>query len=140
VDYISLPFNSRPPATFPAPLIYTGWAFNYYLVGEPTISGDYNQNGAVDAGDYVVWRKTGGTEQEYNTWRANFGRTTSSGSGALLDSATTAVPEPTSPLMLLIGMIDVRSPIRDSAIISFNSETCHYSTPFLTHAERAENS
>ena len=43
-----------------APGSYTGQAFNYYLVGETTISGDYNNNGTVDAADYVVWRKNPG--------------------------------------------------------------------------------
>jgi hypothetical protein len=49
--------------------------------GGPT--GDYNNNGVVDAADYVLWRK-GGTLQndptpgvqpaDYDVWRANFGK------------------------------------------------------------------
>ena len=38
-------------------------------------SADYNQNGTVDAADYVVWRKNDGTPDGYNTWRTHFGRT-----------------------------------------------------------------
>jgi alpha-tubulin suppressor-like RCC1 family protein len=37
------------------------------------LSGDYNRDGAVDAADYVLWRKNDGSEQGYTTWRANFG-------------------------------------------------------------------
>jgi formylglycine-generating enzyme required for sulfatase activity len=47
------------------------------------ISGDFNNNGAVDAVDYVLWRNGGllqndptpGVQSEdYDTWRANFGQ------------------------------------------------------------------
>jgi Bacterial Ig-like domain (group 2) len=33
VDYISLPFSSPLPQTFPSPITYTGQHFNYYLKG-----------------------------------------------------------------------------------------------------------
>lgn len=63
-------------------------------------TGDYNNDGTVDAADYVVWRKTGisGTHG-YTVWQTNFG-TTISGSGG---STTGAVPEPSS-LVLLFAM------------------------------------
>jgi hypothetical protein len=72
------------------------------------VPGDYNNNGTVDAADYVLWRAGGplmndptpGVDAgDYATWRANFGRT--AGSGASL-AATAAVPEPAS-LVLLAG-------------------------------------
>ncbi len=65
-----------------------------------TIPGDYNGDGAVDAADYVVWRKndTGG-QQGYDDWRANFG------SPAGLGSSAAAVPEPASIAIALIAMI-----------------------------------
>lgn len=69
-----------------------------------TLAGDYNGNGTVDAGDYVLWRKSpaayGGTPGGYNTWRANFGRPPGSGSG--LGSAS--VPEPSAGLLLVLGV------------------------------------
>ena len=34
-------------------------------------NGDFNDDGRIDAADYVVWRKNGGTPQAYNTWRAH---------------------------------------------------------------------
>jgi hypothetical protein len=85
-------------------------------------SGDYNRNGVVDAGDYVVWRKTrtqsvdagqgadgnmNGTidNPDYTHWRARFGNSGvmvaggGSGSGA---SANAAVPEPVASALLLL--------------------------------------
>jgi hypothetical protein len=63
-----------------------------YIGTAPTLMGDYNGNGTVDAADYVVWRKTDSANPAgYNTWRANFGRT--AGGGAALAIAA-GVPEP----------------------------------------------
>jgi hypothetical protein len=75
------------------------------------IQGDYNNNGVVDAADYVAWRDalgssatlpndpTPGTvnQADYDVWRANFGRAGGGGTAA----ATAAVPEPTSGVLLL---------------------------------------
>jgi phospholipase/lecithinase/hemolysin len=83
------------------------------------IPGDYNQNGEVDAADYVVWRDTVGQmgaglaadgngdrqidAADFNVWRANFGAT------AILATASTLtpVPEPAtalvSPIVLFAG-------------------------------------
>jgi hypothetical protein len=66
----------------------------------PGLQGDYNNNGVVDAADYVVWRNNNGTQAEYNTWRANFG-TTSPGIGAA--NAVPAVPEPLTLVMLMVA-------------------------------------
>ena len=60
-----------------------------------SLPGDYNHDGKVDAADYVVWRKSNGSQSDYNTWRSHFGQ--SAGSGAALPSAeplSAAVPEP----------------------------------------------
>jgi hypothetical protein len=61
------------------------------------LDGDYNGDGKVDAADYVVWRKTMGTQPEYDSWRANFGA--SLGAGA----AVAAVPEPAGLALLVMG-------------------------------------
>jgi probable HAF family extracellular repeat protein len=71
------------------------------------IPGDFNNNGTVDAADYIVWRKTDGTQNGYNTWRANFGTVSpgigaTSGAGAT-GSANAAVPEPGSLLLMAIA-------------------------------------
>jgi hypothetical protein len=83
----------------------------------PGLTGDYNANGKVDAGDYVEWRKyvgtthvlsndpTGGTigATQYNTWRANYGNG-GPGAGSGLGSGG-AVPEPASLCLAFIGAI-----------------------------------
>jgi hypothetical protein len=58
-------------------------------VVEPPLPGDYNGNGTVDAADYVLWRNGGPLQndttpasvgpEDYDVWRANFGRTFGSG-------------------------------------------------------------
>jgi hypothetical protein len=81
------------------------------------LAGDYNDNGTVDAADYVVWRKNEGTSNtlannsipgpigpaHYNQWRTNFGR--SSGSGAAGNSVVSAVPEPGSLCFVLAALL-----------------------------------
>jgi hypothetical protein len=75
-------------------------------------SGDYNRDGAVDAADYIVWRKSEGQtgaglaadgdgsdaidEADYMVWHANFGRTSESGTAAAGSAGglNPAVPEP----------------------------------------------
>lgn len=86
--------------------------------GNPTLAGDYNGDGSVNAADYVIWRRamtSGGTllnetaspgvadQADYDAWRANFGATNSPGSGA--SRTTEAIPEPaTGMLLALAGM------------------------------------
>jgi hypothetical protein len=78
--------------------------------------GDYNQDGAVDAGDYVVWRKAKESflidlpndedapgfvgAAEYSLWRSRFGQTaTGTGSTSTFDAA---VPEPRSFILMVL--------------------------------------
>jgi hypothetical protein len=68
------------------------------------LPGDYNDDGVVDAADYVVWRKGLGTTYtltDYDAWRANFGQTAGSGAagyslGASAEPLPAAIPEPPS--------------------------------------------
>jgi T5SS/PEP-CTERM-associated repeat protein len=80
------------------------------------LPGDYNEDGAVDAADYVVWRKTDGTQERFNTWRANFGSTAASGNGSSVNST---VPEPPSLIMLVIAVVTAYSVGRMPARIAF---------------------
>jgi T5SS/PEP-CTERM-associated repeat protein len=64
------------------------------------LPGDYNADGVVDAADYVVWRRTDGSQVGYDLWRTNFGRTAGAGAGT---SSTVAVPEPAGILMVLVA-------------------------------------
>ena len=62
----------------------------------PTVPGDFNFNGSVDAADYVVWRKTDGSAPDYNLWRSHFGQTAGSGAALTSSGSMSAVPEPAS--------------------------------------------
>jgi hypothetical protein len=64
--------------------------------------GDFNNDGFVDAADYVVWRKNVRTQEEYKAWRANFGQT--AGNGAIA-GANSAVPEPAALVLSVAAMI-----------------------------------
>jgi hypothetical protein len=64
------------------------------------LEGDFNDDGTVDAADYVVWRKTDGTAGGYSAFRANFGLSGGAGGGG--GSANSVVPEPAS-LLLCFG-------------------------------------
>jgi pectate lyase len=89
------------------------------------LAGDYNDDGVVDAADYIIWRKAleSGSElpneteslgavdhEDYAAWRNNFGamRSTETASG-------TAIPEPSAWIMaflVLVRQICARSAIR----------------------------
>jgi hypothetical protein len=79
------------------------------------LAGDFNNDGKVNAGDYPTWRKNetanlalpndngvGNQAARFALWRANFGNG-GPGSGSGLDGS--AVPEPTSALLLLVGIV-----------------------------------
>ncbi len=91
--------------------------FEFVPSSIPVIPGDYNQDGVVDAADYTMWAdnrgstfdlggngdETGGSGgvvdvADYSLWKASFGNTAAG-------SATGAVPEPTSLLVTLVGML-----------------------------------
>lgn len=67
------------------------------------IPGDFNSDGVVDAADYVVWRKTDGSQAGFNSWRTHFGASISSG---VARTTAASVPEPcVGPLILLAASI-----------------------------------
>ncbi|MCC7475520.1 MAG: hypothetical protein IT425_09000 [Pirellulales bacterium] len=83
-----------------------GWE----LTTPPGVPGDYNNNGAVDAADYALWRHGGPLANEvaslgivnsadFTAWRERFGNLAGSGMGF----ASGAVPEPAGAGMLVGG-------------------------------------
>jgi T5SS/PEP-CTERM-associated repeat protein len=74
-------------------------------------TGDYNDDGVVDAADYVVWRKFNNTsttlpndpsagsvnDGDYNNWRENFGHAGGAG-------GANAVPEPDVPIACVFAL------------------------------------
>ena len=100
------------------------WTIDFRLNGATLVSesfvvlptGDYNSDGAVDAADYIVWRKMLGqavsaysgadgdgdrqvTQADYALWRANYG--VSIGNVARI----VAVPEPISVALIALASI-----------------------------------
>ena len=84
----------------------------------PSLPGDYNNNGAVDAADYVIWRKNVGLNatlpndavggvigaSHYSQWKSNFGAFRTMGGGPPVG---TAVPEPSTLLLLLAAAASI---------------------------------
>jgi hypothetical protein len=72
----------------------------------PPLPGDYNHDGAVDAADYIAWRKSpgdfGGDPGGYNTWRSHFGQSPSGGA-AMCAASQTMVPEPATWALLTLA-------------------------------------
>lgn len=74
------------------------------------VPGDFNNDGTVDAADYVAWRKNDGTQVGYDAWRAHFGTSLGSGAGAMGSASTSerlsaAIPEPASiALAIAVGL------------------------------------
>jgi len=75
-------------------------AFAAFIPIALDLPGDFNFDGNVDAADYVVWRKTDGTPDGYNTLRSNFGRTSGSG----LAARENPVPEPGGLALLTLAV------------------------------------
>jgi hypothetical protein len=74
--------------------------------GAAGVPGDYNNNGVVDAADYVLWRNGGPLQNEvdtpgtvnagdYTAWRSRFGNTSGAGAG----TQAALVPEPVGLLL-----------------------------------------
>jgi hypothetical protein len=91
-------------------VVYNPKSVVLQVVAASGLAGDYNEDGAVDAADYVVWRKNpdafGGDPAGYNTWRTNFGTTAGGGAGTSTGRSTT-VPEPASILLAFMAAIAV---------------------------------
>jgi hypothetical protein len=100
-----------PTGTFAVSSAHLWDLSNLYSTGDVTllaaggIPGDFNLDNVVDGADYVVWRKGLGTtytQADYNTWRANFGRTAGGGAGA---GANVVVPEPSIIALVAINLV-----------------------------------
>jgi hypothetical protein len=81
------------------------------LPAPPGVAGDYNNNGTVDAADFVLWRNGGPLQNEsaspgtidqadYEAWRASFGAMAGGGSAG---QAAAAVPEPAAWLLSVVA-------------------------------------
>lgn len=96
--------------TNPQSAFFDDLSLDVVVAGVP---GDYNNNGTVDAADYVLWRNGGPlqnevstpgatTAEDYTAWRARFGNTAAAGAGAL---AAAAVPEPAAGVLAMLALL-----------------------------------
>jgi hypothetical protein len=67
-------------------------------VAAPGLDGDFNLDGAVDAADYVMWRKLNNSPAAFQTWRENFGTTLNAGGGS---EESASIPEPAALALFL---------------------------------------
>jgi hypothetical protein len=75
-------------------------------------SADLNQDGIVDARDYVLLRSRNGSVDDYQNFRSHFGMTVTLAGGSDAFGSSTAVPEPST--MLLLGIAAAFSACRRS--------------------------
>jgi hypothetical protein len=79
---------------------FAGFMFDETFAPTPGTPGDFNDDGIVDAADYVDWRKRTGPPSDYDAWKVNFGQGSSGGAAAAFGLGT--VPEPSSLLLMLM--------------------------------------
>lgn len=80
-------------------LLYTSGVISVVGAG---LSGDFNEDGAVDAADYVLWRKNDGSPTGYTAWRSHFGSPL--GSGTLASALyPNPIPEPATVTLIALG-------------------------------------
>jgi hypothetical protein len=102
------------PTGFNYSLVNNTFLTSIDLVVSPQQFGDYNNNGTVDAADYVLWRNNVGQpagtlpndntgvaigDPQYSLWRSNFGNPPSGAGGQFA-----AVPEPASLVVAIVGL------------------------------------
>jgi len=92
------------------------------LAGTVRLAGDYNNDNAVDAADYAVWRDTFGSslaafsgadgdgdgtvgDNDFAVWRSHFGDSVPNGIGA----GTGQVPEPAAIVLVACGLLAIGS-------------------------------
>jgi autotransporter-associated beta strand protein len=110
-SFSNLVLATSPPSGFNWQLINN--TANTSIDLQVTFPGDFNNDGRVDAADYVFWRKIDGPQQDYDTWRAHFGQT--AGSGAA-DITSATVPEPLTSAMLIVGGVLAICPRRRTSV------------------------
>ena len=72
----------------------------------PSVAGDYNNNGKVDAADYVLWRNGGPLQNDstpgvqpadYSVWRSKFGQSQG------LAASNQLIPEPATLMLMILA-------------------------------------
>lgn len=123
-------FDFDPDSNTLALLDFSNRNVFVFSVGDlPSLGGDYNEDGTVNAADYTVWRDNLGSsitlpgenpaattpglvdQEDYEFWRVQYG---ASASTAIQVEASNSAPEPASLLLLLIGTLSCRGRVRQA--------------------------
>jgi hypothetical protein len=90
------------------------WSIDYLAssvllaVAMPGLPGDFNEDGQVDAADYIVWRiglGTTYTQADYDVWLANFGQTSGGGASIAASFVHATVPEPAALTLAMVATV-----------------------------------
>jgi hypothetical protein len=136
-----LQFQSLYQASFSVSNVWIGSAADFFALPSAA-AGDFNADGVVDSGDFLMWsklRNQSGSllaadgngdgivdEDDYYVWRQNFGRVLGSGSGGdALTESSSSVPEPTGFALLVISAIMGLSKRRRQLPLA-RAESCFY--------------
>lgn len=107
----------------------------YLITSASELPGDFNNDGTVDAADYVVWRKSLGSTtllaadgdgnrqvgyEDYEMWRSHFGESV----GGAGEVAFAAVPEPGTGLLLTLAIARL-AVLRRKSIVPAELNCCH---------------
>jgi hypothetical protein len=74
-----------------------------FEVNPLSLLGDFNGDGKVDGADFLKWQRDGLSAAQLVDWETNYG------TQALLAAASEAVPEPTSAVLLILGLVGLAS-------------------------------
>ena len=83
---------------------FLAWNANKFTLTAEWCSGDFNADGIVDGLDFVEWNENKFTEADQSSALAGFGPVEGVTGQLIHTTGTSAVPEPTSWLMLFSGM------------------------------------
>jgi hypothetical protein len=90
------------------------------LPSSGSLPGDFNNDGKVDAADYVIWRKQNGTnnalpndnglgvpigQAHHTLWRNNYGRPPGASTEVASGLVSAAVPEPASIVLVFLAAL-----------------------------------
>ena len=84
----------------------------YHVIewSQVSLPGDFNDDGKVDAADYVAWRQQSRTQGDFDTWRTHFGDSVGNSSTVSSTISPMPVPEPSNEALavVLIALIAIR--------------------------------
>ncbi|QDS98185.1 hypothetical protein [Adhaeretor mobilis] len=118
-------FDIENTVSFPDQFVWGNWATGLSGAGywnsleletapaviiDPVVPGDFDDDDDVDGADFLVWQRDLGDESSLSTWQTNYG------SGVGLSVAASAVPEPSSFVLLILTGLGCLAPRKHPSI------------------------